>query len=76
MPNPEERESAGEEIARLNAEEARACLEFMKRVDLKGVESQAHAQITFKLGLIANGQPMPKPELSAIDGLKGSDKAG
>ena len=47
----------------------------MNRVELKGSESEVHAHIKFKLGLIAQGKAMPKPtNVADFEGAKGKGK--
>ena len=61
--------------ATLSPDEARATIQFLNRADIKGSESEAHAHIKFKLGLIMKGEPMPRPEnVTDLEGVKGKGK--
>ena len=63
------------QTATLTPEEARAAIEFLKRTDIKGTESEIHAHLKFKLGLIMQGKPMPQPaNVTDFNGATGKGK--
>lgn len=66
---------SGTTLATLTPDEAKAAIQFLNRADIKGNESEAHAHVKFKLGLIANGQPMPQPaNVTSFEGATGKGK--